>query len=499
MLLELPRIGEAAAALLARVEFLPGVDLHVRLQLIGLVELPLTVQTFKRLLARVDPQVSVEVSVRSEGLAALVAFVRFLACVNALVLLQAPGVEESFPAHITDKRLLPRVASLMVAERVFVMERLATYAAVELLVLTVAFLVKFERVRRAETFQAYFAAERFGQGLVSPFGLQRSLCAVCLLVPVGVHVPLMDQQSAVEQEGLSAQVAHEGLPGAVDEHVGLEFGVLREALPALLAAERLLARVNAKVPLEVVVEAEPRAAYVAGEWLLPGVDQAVSLQGGARPVRPVAHGANERRDARVFPLVHGQGVGVLEGLVTHGAFVLFGVSVNYLVEAKGVFALEVLPARGAAEGPLVRVHGHVTFQLHRRLKCLVAMLALQRLLPLLVAQEVVLQGLLDSECFPTLIAGEWLRWFQPLVMLEVVLKRQLFPVRPLTVRTREGQRGFARFVTHEVIFQGLLLKETSTALLARETLLVDLCVFFQFTFPMKAEVAVLTGELLHCL
>lgn len=54
MLLELPRVGEASATLLARVELLPGVDLQVRLELIGLVELPVTVQTFKRLLPRVD-------------------------------------------------------------------------------------------------------------------------------------------------------------------------------------------------------------------------------------------------------------------------------------------------------------------------------------------------------------------------------------------------------------------------------------------------------------
>lgn len=142
---------------------------------------------------------------------------------------------------------------------------------------------------------------------------------------------------------------------------------------------------NAKVPLEVVIQAEPRSAYVTGERLLPSVDEAVSLQGGASPVRPVAHGAYERSDARVFPLVHSQGVGIFESLFTHGAFVFFGVCVNHLMEAEGVFALEVLPARGAAEWPFFRVHSHVTFQLDRRLEGLVTKRALQHLHPLQVA------------------------------------------------------------------------------------------------------------------
>lgn len=356
----------------------------MRLELIGLVELPLTVQAFKRLLARVDPQVSVEVSVRSEGLAALVAFVRFFTGVNPLVLLQTAGVEEPLPADVTNKGLLPRVASLMVAERVFVMERLPTYAAVELLLLTVASFVKLEGTRGAETSQTYFATERFNR-LVFPPSLEKSLRAVRFLVPVGVHVPLMYQQPAVEEEGLPAQIAHERLPGAVDEHVGLQLVVVGEALATLLADERLLSCVNAKVPLEVVIQAEPRSAYVTGERFLPGVDDAVSFQGGAGPVRPVAHGACERSDAGVFPLMHSQRVGVFESLVAHRAFVFFGVCVNHLMEAKGVFTLELLPACRAAERSLFRVHGHVAFQLHRGLESLVTQLALQHLLPLLVA------------------------------------------------------------------------------------------------------------------
>lgn len=77
------------------------------LELIRLVELPMTVRTLKWLLTRVDAQVSVEVTVRSEGLAALVALVRFFTRVDPLVLLQTTGVEKPLPAHVTNERLLP--------------------------------------------------------------------------------------------------------------------------------------------------------------------------------------------------------------------------------------------------------------------------------------------------------------------------------------------------------------------------------------------------------
>lgn len=109
----------------------------------------------------------------------------------------------------------------------------------------------------------------------------------------------------------------------------------------------------------------------------------------------------------------------------------------------------------------------------------------------------VFQRRFDSECFPTLIAGERLRWFQPLVTLEVILKRLLLSVRSFALRTGEGQRGFTRLMTQKVIFQRFLFKETSATLLTRKRLLVDLHVSLQFTFPMKADVAVLTGEPLH--
>lgn len=144
MLLELPGVREASPTLLAGVELLSRVDLDVRLQLIRLVELPVTVHTFKGLLAGVDPHVSIEVPVCSEGLAALIALVRFFPRVNPLVLLQAPGVEKPFPTDVTNERLLSRVASLVVTIRVLIVEGLPTYATVELLVLAVALFMQFE-------------------------------------------------------------------------------------------------------------------------------------------------------------------------------------------------------------------------------------------------------------------------------------------------------------------------------------------------------------------
>ncbi len=325
------------------------------------------------------------------------------------------------------------------------------------------------------------------------------MCAISFLVPVGMHVPLMYLQPAVEEERLPAQITHERFSGAVDEHVRFQLVVVGEALATLLAGERLLSCVNAKVPLQVVIQTESCSTDVTGEGFLPGVDDAVSLQSSAGPVRAVAHSADERRDACVFPLMHSQGVCIFESLFTHWAFVFFGVRVDHLMEAKGVFTLELLPTCCTAERPFLRVSGHMTFQVHRRLESLVTHLTLQQLLRLLVAQEVVFQRLLNSECFATLIAGKRFRWLYPLVTLEMILKRLLFPVRSLTARTRVGQGGFTCLMTQKVIFQRLLFKETSATLLTRKMLLVDLCVFLQFTFPVKADVTVLTGETLHCL
>lgn len=337
----------------------------------------------------------------------------------------------------------------------------------------------------------------FNQRLVSLSALQKPLRAVGLLVPGDVHVLLVQQQPAVEEEGLPAQVTHERLPGTVDEHVGLQLVVVRVARATILAGERLLTRVNAKVPLEVVVQVEPCSAYVTGEWFLPCVDDAVPLQRGAGPVRPVAHGARERGDAGVFPLVHRQGVGIFESLLAHCALVFFGFRVNHLMEAESVFALELLAAFITAERPLLRVHGHVTPHLDWSLAGLVAKVALQDFLPLLVAREVVLQRLLDSESSPTLVADKRLRRLQLLVPLEVILERLLFPERSFTLWTGEGPGDFARLVAQKVILQRLLQHEAPVTPVTRKWLRVDLHVFVQITFHVETNVTMLAKETLR--
>lgn len=110
---------------------------------------------------------------------------------------------------------------------------------------------------------------------------------------------------------------------------------------------------NANVPLEVVVQVKPGSTNVTGEWFLPRVDNAVSLQSGSSSVRPVAHCAYERSDPSVFPLMHSQGVSVLERLLTHVTLIFFGICVYHLMEAKSVFTLKFLPTFLTAERPLL--------------------------------------------------------------------------------------------------------------------------------------------------
>lgn len=88
-------------------------------------------------------------------------------------------------------------------------------------------------------------------------------------------------QLAVVQERLPAEVAHECLGSAVEQHVRLQLVVLHEGPPAYLACEWFLACVNADVPLEVLSEGESRPTRLAGEHL-PPVDCLM------RPERPPA-------------------------------------------------------------------------------------------------------------------------------------------------------------------------------------------------------------------
>lgn len=91
-------------------------NLHVRLELVGLMELLLAEYALKGLVSAVDAQVSVEVPVGAECFTTLLTFIGLFSCVDALVLLQAAGLEEPLPAHLTHKGLVTSVAALVVAE-----------------------------------------------------------------------------------------------------------------------------------------------------------------------------------------------------------------------------------------------------------------------------------------------------------------------------------------------------------------------------------------------
>ena len=88
MFLELPRVGEALTAAVTGVQFHARVDLHVRLELVGLPELPAAHHTLIGFLSGVDQQVAVVVLWRPEFFPTLFTPVRFDSGVQQLVLLQ---------------------------------------------------------------------------------------------------------------------------------------------------------------------------------------------------------------------------------------------------------------------------------------------------------------------------------------------------------------------------------------------------------------------------
>lgn len=140
------------------------------------------------------------------------------------------------------------------------------------------FLVQFEGPCSGKTLQTDFAAERFDHSPVSSPRLREALQPTCL-VPVSMHILLMNLQSAVEEKGLPTQITHEGFGGAVDEHMGFELVVVREALSALLTAKGCLTCVDADVPLQVVVQAEACTTNVTGEGLFSCMYNTVTLEG----------------------------------------------------------------------------------------------------------------------------------------------------------------------------------------------------------------------------
>lgn len=74
--------------MLAGVQLDPGVDLHVRLELVGLPELPVAHHALVGFFSGVDQQVAMVVLRRPELFAALFTLVRLDSAVQKLVLLQ---------------------------------------------------------------------------------------------------------------------------------------------------------------------------------------------------------------------------------------------------------------------------------------------------------------------------------------------------------------------------------------------------------------------------
>jgi len=402
------------------------VDLHVELDVSELPEPHAADLALVGLLPRVDPQVPEVVCVDPEGLAAVLACVRLLPGVLQLVRLERLADDEPLPTHAAAVRPLPGVDPSMVVVRGFVEERLPARLAAVLPPPRVDELVSPQRARRVEPLAAGPAAERrhVHRGLVPPVDdspVAQAPLSDDLPAPLVVGHFLVPLQLAVVEERLAAQVAHEGLGGAVEQHVRLQL-VLDEALPAHVAPEGLLARVDAKVPLQVVLQGEAGAARLAREHL-PPVDGLVRPQRPPPDERFAAHRALVRVLPRVDALVALQRERVPEALPALGALVRLFRGVHDPVGPQRVLGLEGLAAGGAREGPRVRVDELVGLQVHFGLERLLAEPALEGgVLPLLVPQQVVLQGRRSPELPGALVAGE-----RPLLSVGVGVLRQVKP------------------------------------------------------------------------
>lgn len=123
--------------------------------------------------------------------------------------------------------VLPEVVQVEVAQ----VEGLPTGGAAELFVLGVALLVRPQGGAAAEALHADLTAEGFGGAAAPPMG------GAAHLVFVAVNELLVFLQLTVVEEGLPAEVAHEGLLCTVDQHVGLQSPRSREALAAFVTPE----------------------------------------------------------------------------------------------------------------------------------------------------------------------------------------------------------------------------------------------------------------------
>lgn len=340
---ELSGIGEAPPTALTGVQLHPGVDLHVRLELVGLPELPAAHNTLVGFLSGVDQQVAVVVLRRPELFPALFTLVRFDSGVQKLVLLQLRHEQETFLADAADVRpvaaVLPHVVQVQVSE----VEGLPAGVAGELFVLGVALLVRPQRGVAAEALETDLTAERF-QSARPPSPRHAS----DLLSVVDQLLVLL--QLAVVEKRLPAEVAHERLLRAVNQHVGLQSPGAREPLSTFITPERLLSVVEPQVPLEVVLEAKAESTGLTHEGFLSRVDHSVLQESHLALEGLVALAALVWPLLRVRPLVDAQVAGGGEALAAGQAGVRPGAGVDGLVLAETLLPGEAFPTDVAHEG-----------------------------------------------------------------------------------------------------------------------------------------------------
>lgn len=106
-------VGEDLATVLAAEWFLPRVDLHVRLQVGGLVEGFAALHAAIRFLTRVHVNVLLQVTLIREEFSTVQTAEGLLSSVHAVVFLQTGRLTEAFAAERAVVRLLTRVDTLM--------------------------------------------------------------------------------------------------------------------------------------------------------------------------------------------------------------------------------------------------------------------------------------------------------------------------------------------------------------------------------------------------
>lgn len=231
VLLERSGLREASTAALAAVELHSRVHLHVCFHLIGLSEPAFTHGARVGPLPSVHQQVALVVLRGLELLAALLALVRLDSGVQQFVAFQLRWQQEAFVADGADVRPLAAVLPYVVEVEVAQVEGLPAGGTAELLVVGVALLVRPQGGAAAEGLQTELTAEGLGCGAAPP------VRGAARLVLVAVNKLLVLLQLTVVEEGLPAEVAHEGLLRTMDQHVGLQSPRSREALATFITPE----------------------------------------------------------------------------------------------------------------------------------------------------------------------------------------------------------------------------------------------------------------------